>query len=84
MIHHTQSYALRIDGPLFRDQRRLLLHLADAWARGRGLTPQAGEVEQLEGLLALLDEIADQGHDQHGIDCLLEDPAEDRPSSSKG
>jgi hypothetical protein len=27
----------------------------------------------LEGLLELTDAIADQSHDQHGIDCLLDD-----------
>ena len=84
MIHHAQNYVLRIDGPLFRDQRRLLMNLAGGWTRGEAIVPQAGDAEQLEGLVTLLDEIADQAHDQHGIDCLLEDPGDMRPSSTEG
>jgi hypothetical protein len=32
-----------------------------------------GDGVLLEGLLELTDAIADQAHDQHGIDCLLSD-----------
>ena len=35
--------------------------------------PAAGDVDLLEGLVALTDAIADQAHDRHGIDCLLDD-----------
>ena len=59
---NTHAYALRIDGPLLRRQRQWLLDLAEK-------TTGDGQ-EHLEGILALLDEIADH-HDRHGIDCLL-------------
>ncbi len=84
MTHLAQSYVLRIDGPLFRDQRRLLLRLAEAWNRGRPYIPELAETRQLEGLLDLLDEVADQAHDRRGIDCLLEDPDDTRPSPAEG
>ena len=62
MDDSTHAYALRIDGPLLAKQRQWLLDLAEHTNEGR---------DHLEGILALLDEIADQAHDQHGIDCLL-------------
>lgn len=63
MNDNTHAYALRIDGPLLRRQRQWLLDLADKTA-GDGR-------DHLEGVIALLDEIADQAHDRYGIDCLL-------------
>jgi hypothetical protein len=73
-----RSYALRIDGDLLRKQRRLLLTLVDSAHRNVPDVPKArGETELLEGILALLDEIADQAHDQYGIDCLLNEQAEE-------
>lgn len=66
---NTQVYALRIDGPLLRRQRQWLLDMADK-------TPGDGR-EHLEGVIALLDEIADQAHDRHGIDCLLKPDADE-------
>ncbi|MGA2258336.1 MAG: hypothetical protein ABSG53_27035 [Thermoguttaceae bacterium] len=51
MNDDTHAYALRIDGPLLAKQRQWLLNLAEQTANdGR---------ELLEGVLALLDEIAD-------------------------
>jgi len=38
----------------------------------RAYTPKPGDEALLEGLLARTDEIADQAHDKHGIDCLLD------------
>jgi hypothetical protein len=63
MNENTHAYALRIDGPLLAQQRQWLLDLAQH-TTGKGR-------EHLEGVMALLDEIADQAHDLHGIDCLL-------------
>lgn len=59
------QYGLRLDGPLLRDQRRFLLQWLDRAA-------SQAERDLLEGLTGLLDAIADQAHDQYGIDCLLD------------
>ena len=66
-----KNYALRLDGPLLRNQRQLLLKVADHARRRLPYVAEAGDEDLLEGLTTLLDEIADQAHDQHGIDCLL-------------
>jgi hypothetical protein len=66
------AYTLRIDGQLFRRQRQLLLKILDAVSRHERYVPAASDAELLEGATALLDEIADQAHDQHGVDCLLD------------
>ena len=66
------TYTLRIDGQLFRRQRQLLLNILDAVSRHEPYVPAANDTDLLEGATALLDEIADQAHDRHGIDCLLE------------
>jgi hypothetical protein len=72
---NTQAYGLRIDGPLLRRQRQWLLDLADkTTVEGR---------EHLEGVIALLDEIADQAHDRHGIDCLLQPDADEPEDPSQ-
>jgi hypothetical protein len=60
----TQAYALQIDGPLLAKQRQWLLDLIEK-------TTGDGQ-DHLEGVMALLDEIADQAHDRHGIDSLIE------------
>ena len=71
-MSEMNNYALRIDGPLLRNQRRLLLKVMDATFRGTPYIPRVDDDnELLEGLMALLDEIADQAHDHYGIDCLL-------------
>jgi len=71
-MSEMENYALRIDGPLLRNQRHLLLIVMDAAYRGVPYIPQAHDKDLLEGLVSLLDEIADQAHDHHGIGCLLE------------
>ena len=71
-MSELKPYALRIDGPLLRNQRKLLLRIADAVRRGRPYHPLPGDKDLLEGLLSLTDGIADQAHDRHGIDCLLD------------
>jgi len=58
----------KIDGPLFREQRLVILELIDDDSL---LT---SDIRALEGLQTLLDEIADIAHDQYGIDCLLDMP----------
>ena len=72
-----QGYTLNLDGPLFRRQRKFLVNLMNR-SRGNEATPlqlPADAEEVLEGLISLTDEIADQAHDQYGIDCLLEEGA---------
>ncbi len=69
-----KSYALELDGPLFRAQRELLLRLHHAAGRGETAPLGPEEHELLEGLLGLTDAIADQAADRHGIDCLIPEP----------
>ncbi len=65
------SYALRIDGPLLRNQRRLLGRLFEAASSdARDSLDAHDDRDLLMGIVELLDEIADQAHDRHGIDCL--------------
>jgi hypothetical protein len=77
-----KSYALHIDGPLLRDQRKLLLKIAEAARNHQHYESKLGDEGLLEGLLSLTDEIADQAHDRYGIDCLLVD--ENRCECEKG
>lgn len=67
-------YALEISGPLFRAQRQLLSKLAQK--KPRTSTGTYLDEDLLHGLIDLTDEIADQAHDNHGVDCLLEDVAD--------
>jgi len=67
-----QHYALRIDGGLLRQQRLLLLTLADSASKCAIGIPTDQTKELLEGVVVLLDEIADQAHDRYGINCLLD------------
>jgi hypothetical protein len=67
----SDDHRLRIDGPLLRDQRRLLLTLLDRTGEQVLKMPiSQDERALLEGISELLAEIADQAHDRHGIDCL--------------
>jgi hypothetical protein len=66
------EYNLRIDGPLLAKQRELLIGVMDTVYRGepyRAGSPD--DEEHLQGLVSLLDEIADQAHDRHGLDSLM-------------
>jgi hypothetical protein len=55
----------------------LLLKLLDAACRKTPyLFQDDHDRDHLEGLVAMLDEIADQAHDRFGIDCLLESTAD--------
>jgi hypothetical protein len=77
-MNPLQVYTLTIDGPLLRNRRCLLLKLRDAASRGKPYVPEAdGDRDLLEGLVALLDEIADQAHDRYGLDCLLEEESDE-------
>jgi hypothetical protein len=67
-----QRYTLRIDGPLLRKQRQALLDVI-------GLKLVEETYEALDGLLNLLDEIADQAHDRYGLASLLEEDAPEKP-----
>jgi len=64
------SYSLNIGGPELRRQLELLQNLQGAARAQMPYWLSAGETESLEGLVNLTDEIADQAHDCHGIDCL--------------
>jgi hypothetical protein len=66
-----QQYLLSIDGKMLRDQRRLLDQWTAVVPHGQPLVAEPGDQELLQGIVALLDAIADQAHDQYGIDCLL-------------
>ncbi len=72
MTENDKTYRLHLDGKLFRSQRELLMRLAALVQGKQAYKPKPGDEELLEGLLALTDEIADQAHDKHGIDCLLD------------
>ena len=68
-----QQYSLgNIDGPMFRKQRELLLTLIRISKEGRAHAANHAEQELLSGLVNLTDAIADQAHDKHGVDCLLD------------
>ena len=76
------AYALRIDGPLLANQRRLLLKIFDTVFRGDPYRAESPKDEELlQGVLVLLDEIADQAHDQYGIASLLEPEADESNDS---
>jgi hypothetical protein len=61
-----------IDGPAFRKQRQLLLSLATLAREGETYRASSADQDLLDGLVNLTDVIADQAHDKHGVDCLLE------------
>ncbi len=65
-------YCLAIDGPVFRTQRELLLKLQGLAGVGISYSPAPSDLELLEGLIELTDELADQAHDHHAVDCLLD------------
>lgn len=78
MKNDTRRYDLRIDGPEFRVQRELLQRLISMYSielvsdtPQKTLTP--AEVVTLTGLQNLCDAIADIAHDDHDIDCLLQE-----------
>jgi hypothetical protein len=66
------TYALNIGGPEFRKQRELLQRLQGSAEAQMPYWAATGEAESLEGLINLTDAIADQAHDNHGVDCLLD------------
>ena len=68
----TPCYALEISGPLFRSQRQLLSRLAQQGLQQVSMGSQRDE-DLLNGLISLTDEIADQAHDNYGVDCLSGD-----------
>jgi hypothetical protein len=75
-----QPYDLRIDGPLLAKQRRLLLKVLDTVFRDEPYVPEAkDDGDLLQGIIALMDEVADQAHDQHGIDSLIDPEVQEVP-----
>ena len=49
-----------INGPLFRNQRLLLMKIADLARKKQPYEPASGDEDLLEGLINLTDDIADQ------------------------
>jgi hypothetical protein len=79
MSNKDLPYYLNIDGELLRQQQRVLFVRIDFLQRKR---PSFKElIDCYEGMLALLEEIADQAHDNYGIDCLINNEDEDDPAS---
>ncbi len=68
-----KAYFLSIDGALLREQRAVLNEILSASAK---LTNR--ERGALEGIRNLLDSVADQACDIHGIDCLEPVPPAER------
>ena len=66
-------YALRIDGPQLRAQRQLLLDLMQCVKRQTALAGDPNNEHLLDGLINLTDELADQAHDNFGVDCLFDE-----------
>jgi len=76
-VKHNQSTAdkvfqLNLDGPMLRAQRELLLRLQCYAAARVAWLPTSGDADLIDRLIGLTDALADQAHDQYGIDCLLE------------
>lgn len=61
----------RIDGPLFRLQRELMLRLQLAAEQHEPFSFKIEDQALLTGLNNLLDTTADQLHDVYGVDCLI-------------
>ncbi len=59
------------DSSWLRQQRELLRRLRSAAVSKMPYVPAPGETELLEGLIELTDALADQAHDNYGVDCLL-------------
>jgi hypothetical protein len=72
-VDELKQYSLNLDGPLFHKQRELLMKIADLARQKQPYSPTSGDEVLLDGIVELTDEIADQAHDRHGIDCLLVD-----------
>lgn len=91
MVHREEKdqmkdekhYSLHVDGPLFRAQRELLLRIADHAKREQPYEPASGDERLLEGLLNLTESLADQAHDRHGIDCLLDNDKGDAHANDR-
>lgn len=67
---YAEQIISKIDGPLFKEQRRAILQLLE-WKVSNKPMLTDEQVIALEGLINLLDEIADCAHDVYGKDCLL-------------
>lgn len=60
-----------IDGPLLAEQRAALIEVANTFTKPAA-SPSDFEIGVLlGGLVELLDRVADQLHDEHGCDCLI-------------
>jgi hypothetical protein len=68
---------LALDGPLLRRQRELLFLLMEAADESRPFDLGPAQFELLDGLVNLTDALADQAHDEYGIDCLVDGGGDD-------
>lgn len=67
---YAEDIISKIDGPMFRDQRRAVMQLL---CDNKEITPM--QAEALEGLSNLLDAIADCAYDVYGLDTLFHTPS---------
>lgn len=82
-MNELKQYTLHIDGQTFRAQRELLTKIVDLAQQKRPYEPAPGDEVLLDGLMELTDAIADQAHDQHSIDCLLDEEDDSRCECEK-
>ena len=67
-----QTVDINLDGPLFKQQRLLILRLLEWFRADEDTSLDASrDADLLEGLTELLDAIADQAHDNYQVDCLI-------------
>lgn len=67
----TSHILANINGPLFRQQRQLLIKLADQASNSKPCQLTEHDRELLEGLMNLTDALADEAYDHYKINCLL-------------
>lgn len=65
------EYRFTLDGRKFADQRQIVSDLLEIAKRDGSTRFHKSAIDELQGLENLLDAIADQAHDAHGINCLL-------------
>jgi hypothetical protein len=70
--NEMQLYDLALDGPLLRRQRELLFMLMEAADECRAFDLGPAQLELLDGLVNLTNALADQAHDEFGIECLVD------------
>lgn len=64
LVRDADDLFSRMEGPMFKRQRQLLHKL-------EGMPLSQDETDDLDGLMNLLDAVADVAHDHYGVDCLF-------------